>query len=151
MEEQNVEITESQETVENTPTEVKTFTQNEVNDIVEKRLNRERKKFATVLSGTDPKEAELDERERAVAEKELRIDTRELFRKEGLPLDALELLDYQNKESCDKTIELVRRVFQANVQEQVNCRLRGGPPPKRPPVAETPDLRGAFGLSGHDK
>lgn len=127
--------------------EVKTFTQEEVDKIVEKRLNRERKKFASVLEGTDPREAELAERERAVAEKELRLDAAETMRTEGLPMEALELLNYTDKESCEQSIELVRTVFQANVQAAVERRLRGGAPMKKGPstLEEQADpIRNAF-------
>lgn len=154
--ENNVQVTEHQEGAEQTERtgadqenreEVKTFTQEEVNKIVEKRLNRERQKFASVLHEGDPREAALSEREQAVIEKELRVDAKEIFRKEKLPEEALELLNYTDKESCDQSIELVRKVFKANVDAEVGKRLRGGTPPKRVPD-EQPDLtiRGAFGL-----
>ena len=128
--------------------EVKTFTQEEVNKIVEKRLNRERQRLAAMGPQT-PKEMELAERERAVTEKELRLDAAETFRQEQLPAEALELLNYNDKESCEQSIELVRRVYTQNVQEAVNRRLRGGVPLKRPPEDNTPDFRSAFGLSAN--
>lgn len=80
MDELNVQGTEQQEAAAQTaPTgaesenreEVKTFTQEEVDKIVEKRLNRERKKLAGVLSIEDPREAALAQRERAVEIKEM--------------------------------------------------------------------------------
>ena len=127
--------------------EEKTFTQEEVNKIVEKRLNRERQKFASVLNQDDPREAALAERERAVMARELRIDATETFLKEGLPAELLDLLNYTDKESCEQSIELVRHTYMANVNAAVERRLMGGKPPRRPPQEEPADaLRGAFGL-----
>ena len=129
--------------------EVKTFTQEEVNKIVEKRLNRERQRLAAAMGTQTPKELELAERERAVTEKELRLDAAETFRQEHLPAEALELLNYNDRESCEQSIELVRRVYTQNVQEAVNQRLRGGAPLRRAPENEGPDFRSAFGLSAN--
>ena len=129
--------------------EVKTFTQEEVNKIVEKRLNRERQRLAAAMGPQTPKEMELAERERAVTEKELRLDAAETFRQEHLPAEALELLNYNDKDSCEQSIELVRRVYTQNVQEAVSQRLRGGAPLKRPPEDNIPDFRSAFGLSAN--
>ena len=126
----------------------KTFTQEEVDKIVEKRLNRERKKFSSLLNGNDPREAELEERERAITEKELRLEALEVFTKEQLPEDMLDLLNYTDKESCEKSIELVRRTFSLNVQAEVNRRLRGDAPMRKAPEPESADeaVRNAFGL-----
>lgn len=151
-EEMNVETTGQQgAAVQTEPTGAdkengKTFTQEEVDKIVEKRLNRERKKFSSLLSGNDPREAELEERERAVAEKELRIEATETFMKENLPAELLDLLNYTDKESCEQSIELVRKTFTINVQAAVERRLWGGKPPKKAVSDPTGDLRGAFGL-----
>ena len=128
-------------------TEPRMFTQEEVNKIVEKRLSRERQKLAGVIGSDDPREIALAERERAVSEKELRLDTAETFRREGLPMEALDLINYTDKEQCEQSIELVRKVFSMNVQEAVEKRLRGGKPLKKAPDENSlPDFRGAFGL-----
>ena len=126
--------------------EEKRFTQEEVDKIVEKRLNRERKKLAAAMGPGDPREIELSEREQAVAKKELQIEAAETFRKEHLPEEALELLNYTDKESCEQSIDLVRKVFQMNVQDEVNRRLKGGKPLKLAPSTAGEELRRAFGL-----
>ena len=149
--EMNVDATETPEETAGNPTpeqvenndlpteqKEKTFTQEEVNKIVEKRLNRERQRLAGVFNSGDPREAALAERERALTEKELRIDARETFRTEGLPEEVLDLLNYTDKESCDQSVELVRKVFMSNVEEAVNKRLRGEKPLKIAP--QEPDI-----------
>lgn len=127
--------------------EEKKFTQEEVNDIVEKRLNRERKKLAGVLSVEDPREAELSKRERAVEIKEIKADMKGVLMEYGLPEDALELLDYTDKESCDKSMEVLKKVADAARQAAIDKLLAGGKPLKRAPE-NTADqtIRGAFGL-----
>lgn len=148
--EQQGAVEEAKQTEETTQTEEKTFTQEEVNKIIEKRLSRERQKFSSVLNGDDPREQELEERERAVAVKELQADAKGALAAKGLSMDALELLNYTDKESCDKSVELLGRVVDAAVEMTRQQFMRGGPPLKRAPQAG-PDagLRGAFGLNQH--
>lgn len=128
--------------------DTKTFTQEEVDKIVEKRLNRERKKFSSILSGEDPRETELAERERAVAVKELQAEVKEVLRQKNLPLEALELLNYTDKEACDKSIELLENVVKIARQAGIDQLLKGGAPLKRAPSQMEPDMamRNAFGL-----
>lgn len=151
-EEMNMENMEQQNAAEDTgdtgKETVKTFTQDEVNKIVEKRLNRERQKLAGMLGPADPREQALREREQAITEKELRSFVSETFKNENLPVDVLELINYTDKESCEKSIELVRKVYTANVQDAVEARLRGGKPIKKAPPSASIDaqLRGAFGF-----
>lgn len=133
-------------TVDGKQPEVKTFTQEEVDKIVEKRLSRERKRLSLAMGPQDPKEAELDERERIVAKRELRLDAAEIFQQENLPTEALELLNYTDKEACEQSIELVRKIYGLRLQEAVDRRLWGGKPPKRAPENDGQDLRKAFGL-----
>lgn len=142
MEDQGEETPEDQK-------EEKTFTQEEVDKIVEKRLSRERKKFTSLLNGETPKEIELSEREKAVELKELRLDMGELLKSKNLPAEALELLDYTNRKSCEKSIDVLKSIVDQAALELVNRSLRGSEPPKKstvyPGTAET--VRNAFGLS----
>lgn len=152
IEENNVETTEQQEAAAQTePTGAeketgKTFTQEEVDKIVEKRLNRERKKFSSLLNGEDPREADLAEREKAVTIKELRADAKATLAEKGFPADALELLNYTDKESCDKSIEALENAVNAIVQKKVEKILCGGKPIKKAVNSQETGLRGAFGL-----
>lgn len=86
----------------------KKYTDEDVNDIVKKRLARERKKFG------EPDEyiKEIEEREGKVLERELKLEARERYKKftwadrVEFPEVALELLDYSSKEAFDKSFEL---------------------------------------------
>lgn len=151
-EKMNVESTEQLEAADQTePTGAeketgKTFTQEEVDKIVEKRLNRERKKFSSLLNGDDLREAEFAERERALEIKELKADAKGILAEKGLSMEALELLNYTDKESCTKSIEALEIVVKAASQARVESILRGGKPIKKAVNDSTGDLRGAFGL-----
>ena len=124
----------------------KTFTQEEVNKIVEKRLSRERQKIADLL-GQDEAEKKLAEREKAVAYKEMRMEAAEAFSHAGIPSELLDLLDYKDKESCAKSVEAVKKAFRNSVSVGVERRLRGSAPPRCPADEEPIDqVRKAFGL-----
>lgn len=138
-EEMNVDTAGQQEAVNQTePTGAeektgKTFTQEEVDKIVEKRLNRERRKFSSMINGEDPREADLEEREKALAVRELQADAKATLAEKRLPMEALELLNYTDKESCDSSIEALEKVVIAATQERIDRVLRGGAPPKKGP------------------
>ena len=128
--------------------EQKTFTQEEVDGIVEKRLARERKKFSGMLAGKDPKELELDEREKAVAKKEMRLSVRSTLSEYEISEEALELLNYENEEKLQESIEILRNAINAAVERRVHDLLKGGRPLKKAPPYEPQNttLRDAFGL-----
>ena len=80
----------------------RTFTQDEVNRIVQDRLARERDK----LTGQTKK----DEREKALEAREARLDCREYLDSKGYPAALLEVLDSSDtakfKAAADKLVEL---------------------------------------------
>ena len=85
----------------------RTFTQDEVNRIVQDRLARERDK----LTGQTKKdEREKDEREKALEAREARLDCREYLDSKGYPAALLEVLDSSDtakfKAAADKLVEL---------------------------------------------
>lgn len=107
--------------------EVKTFTQEEVDKIIQKRLTREREKITKAFEeGT--RESDLDERERNITKRELKADTLERLAKNGMPLGLAELIDYRSKEECEKSITTVSKVFNAAVNEAVKAKARQSTP-----------------------
>ncbi len=145
MDENNVIITEQQESTQEGE---KTFTQDEVNRIVEKRLNRERSRLNGLLKEDDPREAALLEREKAVAVKELQADAREALAAKGIPAEALELLNYTDKESCDKSMEAVKNLMDAVIRKTAEKFIKGDAPPRKGPstLDETDAIKAAFRL-----
>ncbi len=147
-EETNTEVVET-ETVDNPETtEVeKTFTQDELDHIVQERVKRavakaqkdaedkikqaqsEGERLAKLTKDERAKEeeakrlADLEAREKAIAVKELRIGTQSLLADEGLPIEFLDVVMADTAEAVKDNIASVRKVFDEAVEKRVNERL----------------------------
>lgn len=152
--ENSVETTqnESMEDVISDGTETKqnkTFTEDEVNDIVKKRVAREQKKIAKMLD-TDKFENELLEREQKIIERELRADARQQLTEVGLPLEIADIIKWEDPESYEETFNKVYELFSTKYDEAVDqgikAALRGETPRvgKKPGFSETDRLKNAF-------
>lgn len=92
----------------------KTFTQEEVNTIVQERIARERKRTDKILD-EEGYNKELIEREKNITERELKAEARDYFvREKELPIEVLNLIDCSDqeayKESCDKVMLLLDKI-----------------------------------------
>lgn len=125
---------------------LRTFTEEEVNDIVRKRLNREREKLTKAFEeGT--RESDLDERERNILKRELRADTLEKLAENGMPAGLADLVNYDSAEECEKSLATVSAVFNQAVNEAVRGKARQSTPRDGGGYTGRPDpLAGAFGL-----
>ena len=147
-EETNTEVVEV-ETVDNPETTEadKTFTQDELNHIVQERVQRavakaqkdaedkikqaqsEGERLAKLTKDERAKEeeakrlADLEAREKAIAVKELRIETQSLLSDEGLPIEFLDVVMADTAESVKENIASIRKVFDEAVEKRVNERL----------------------------
>lgn len=147
-EETNTEVVEV-ETVDNPEaTEAdKTFTQDELDHIVQERVKRavakaqkdaedkikqaqsEGERLAKLTKDERAKEEEakrlaaLETREKAIAVKELRIETQSLLSDEGLPIEFLDVVMADTAESVKDNIASIRKVFDEAVEKRVNERL----------------------------
>ncbi|WP_404989291.1 DUF4355 domain-containing protein [Clostridium culturomicium] len=92
--------------------------------------------------------AELEKREKEITTRELKAQAYETLAEKGLPKDLVDILNYSDAESCNKSIESVEKAFQSAVEKAVNEKLRGGNPPKDGQGNNSIDsaLRAAFGL-----
>lgn len=152
-EETNTEVVET-ETVDNPEaTEAdKTFTQDELNHIVQERVQRavakaqkdaedkikqaqsEGERLAKLTKDERAKEeeakrlADLEAREKAIAVKELRIETQSLLSDEGLPIEFLDVVMADTAESVKENIASIRKVFDEAVEKRVNERLTQNKP-----------------------
>lgn len=130
----------------------KTFTQDDVNRIIQDRLAKERQKwekeFETKLTEAKTeaeklakmnaeqraeyerkkREEELAKREAEITRRELRATALETLAEKGLPKQLADILVYTDAESCQKSIENVEKVFREAVEAAVNERLKGEPP-----------------------
>ncbi len=142
-----------------TPT-AKTFTQEELNAIIDKRLERERKdaqsrinKAVTEaqklekLSAEERLEHERQEREKALAQREAEITKRELraeaksqLSDKGLPVELAEVLPYTDADTTNAALAAVEKVFRQAVEKGVTERLKGNAPKVSPPAPQTPSV-----------
>lgn len=73
---------------------------------------------------------EIEKREKEITARELKATAYETLAEKGLPKELVEILNYSDAESCNKSIEAVEMAFQSAVAKAVNLKLRGGKPPK---------------------
>ena len=163
MDEQNtVETTVETTAVEKeqaTPT-AKTFTQDELNAIIDKRLERERKdaqaridkavteaqKLAK-MSADERAEHERQELQKKLAEREAEITKRELraeaksqLSDKGLPVELAEVLPYTDADTTNAALAAVEKVFRQAVEKGVTERLKGNAPKVSQPAPQTPSV-----------
>lgn len=108
----------------------KTFTQDEVNAIVQERLKQEKAKIMR----------EAEQREAAIARRESLLDARADWQKRGLPADLLDNLDLSREGVIDDAASILENM-------KPHSAPRAGYMGGRSPHEPTPDLtRQAFGL-----
>lgn len=146
MEEENMEVMEQEEQpveAENgqvpagdpadQPENEKTFTQEEVNKIIQKRLDRERQKNE-LRNNPDEYIKLLEEREEQILERELQYEAEQL--RAGLetefcmqPKGLLEYLDYSSKEAMETSFKKFQELILNPINEAyVAAKLCGGTP-----------------------
>lgn len=87
---------------ERSESDERTYTQKEVDDIISKRLARERKKYEREFAGGDA------EREKALNARELKLTAREKLINAGMPSSLADVLKYDDEESLDEAISAVK-------------------------------------------
>jgi len=151
IQETTVETTATAETTavkEQATPPAKTFTQDELNAIIDKRLERERKdaqaridkavteaqKLAK-MSADERAEHERQELQKKLAEREAEITKRELraeaksqLSDKGLPVELAEVLPYTDADTTNAALVAVEKVFRAAVEKGVTERLKGNAP-----------------------
>lgn len=126
--------------------ETKTFTQEELDKIVQGRIAKERKAWekrledekteAQKLETMSEKEKkkyqeekrikELDDREAAITRRELTAQAKVQLADKGIPTELAEILNLTDAESCKKSIEVVEKAFQTAVEKAVEEKIKGG-------------------------
>ncbi|MBD8993021.1 MAG: DUF4355 domain-containing protein [Blautia sp.] len=79
------------------------------------------------------REKELTDREAAITRKEMMAEAKNTLASDGLPQELAEVLDYSDADTCKKSMEKVKEVFQRAVETAVEEKLKGGKPPKKAP------------------
>lgn len=111
---------------------------------LEKMNADEKKKYED-----EKREADYQKRLSELNVRELKATAKETLASEGLPIELAEVLNYQDADSCNKSIEAVKTAFQSAVSKAVNEKLKGNGTPKdgvgKGDAFDT-QLRQAFGL-----
>lgn len=123
----------------------KTFSQEDVDKIVAERLARQQKKHeaelqeaAQVAKMTAAQKAEHDakkreddlvQREKLIAEKELRYTALGTLEESGLPASLVDCLNLSSADSCNASIEALKKAWPEAVKAAVNDALRSNKPP----------------------
>ena len=94
---QNADPATSQETGE------KTFTQEDVNRIVQERLAKEKSK--------NNGDADFAKREQELAQRELHMSAKEMLSEKGLPVQLFDALNCKDEETLKKSISTIETVF----------------------------------------
>lgn len=115
--------------------EEKTFTQEEVNRIVQERLSRTKKDIP-----------DLEAREKEIARKELVLQAKDLLSDKGLPKEFAGILHFTNEHELKEAVELLERHYGPKVKEGGYQIIPSGGLPKGIPGAERDNTRKAFGL-----
>lgn len=118
--------------------EEKTFTQDEVNEIVSKRLAKQKDSLLKSIEDGQ-RGQELDERERKLNERELKADVIDRLTAEGLSQSLAPLISCDSREACDESYKQVTEIFRAVIGEERKTRARQSTP-----------MEGAGGNRGSD-
>lgn len=78
-------------------------------------------------------EKELEDREKAITRRELMAEAKNTLSDKNLPQELAEVLNYDDADSCSKSIAAVEKAFQKAVQAAVEDRMKGDKPPKKAP------------------
>lgn len=152
---ENVETTEEEKVdkVDNQPEEtkqeeVKTFTQEEIDEMVKSNVDRavakalhkadEQRKEAEKLAAMNAKEKaeyeinkkaqDLEERERNIQLRELTAEAKDMLIEKGLSSDLASILDYKDAESVKESINIIEAAINMEAEKQVIERLKGRTP-----------------------
>lgn len=105
----------------------------QVQKALEKKAEEEKLASMTPEEKEQKRVADLDAREKAVLEKELRVSAAEKLSEAEAPKELANLVDYSSAEAMEKSIATVIETFNKAVQAGVDGRLAGGGVMKKAP------------------
>lgn len=135
--------TEPQKT-EPAPAADKTFSQADVDKIVAERLARQQKKFDEKMEeaaelakmnaaqkaehAAKKREEDLVNREKAIAEKELKYTALGILEENKLPTSLVDCLNLSSADACNASIEALKKAWPEAMTAAVDARLKSNPP-----------------------
>ena len=153
---ENTNVNVNEQTVEqNTEPTVKTFTQEEVDKVIQKRLSRERKDIEAKIEAErqeaerlaklseaerqkamfEKQVAEFEATKRAFEQEKLLNETSKQLASKNLPIEFAEMLKAQDAESTFENIKIFEAKFNEAVERLVNERLKGNTPKAKSDVS----------------
>ena len=128
--------------------EEKTFTQEEVNKIIQERLAKEKAKNDKAqeeaknlakMNAEEKAKYELKKREEEVTRRELTAEAKSILSEKGLSTDLFSLLNYESAETVQESIKVLETAIQKATEKAVEDRLKGNAPKKEvtPPSQAT--------------
>ncbi len=105
----------------------KTFTQEEVNKIVQERLAR-------IKPEPNDKEIKLEQRAKELDMRERKLEAKAMFAEKSLPKELLDILDYSDEEKMKEHIKILEKTYSAGHTGRGYNPARGGEPIQTDPV-----------------
>lgn len=114
----------------------KTFTQEEVNQIISNRLKEEREKMKKEQDAT------FAEREQKIAAREMRLNAIDKLREKGLPSSLVDAINCSDDETMSKSIDILMQTYKAEQGEHQKPAYHpaGGTGEKADPIREAMEL-----------
>lgn len=109
--------------------EGKTFSQEDVNKIINERLKKEK----------DKTQKQVEALEKEYQQKELNFKAKELLTSKGLSLDILDALKYEDEDTLNKSVNLIESIFKTGTKPKYDPAAGGAPDPDQ-------QIREAMGL-----
>lgn len=118
--------------------ENKTFTQEEVNTIIQDRLAKEKAKH----------EKQLLDMQADISRREKRLDAQERLREKGLPAELADLVNLNDDKSFNTSLELIEKTYKQQHPIQAGDEENARPPysPSGGGTARTDPIKEAMGL-----
>ena len=110
--------------------DVKTFTQEEVNAIVQERLAKEKAKHAK----------ELEDMQTDIIKREKKLDAQERLKEKGLPAELVGLVNFSDEESFNNSLDLIEKTYSKHENNKANYSPMSGE------GVQTDSVRDAMGL-----
>lgn len=107
--------------VEDKKKEEKLFTQDEVNRIVQDRVQREKARTQKLVNG-DEFSLELLEREKNIELREMKADAKESLSDLNIPNEFIELVNFSNRKFMEKSLQVIENInhtFESIINERV--------------------------------
>lgn len=131
----------------------KSFSQEDVNNIIKERLSRERSKMEkeyeekeklAKMSADEKSQHELNKRadelskrEKELFQKELKLQALEKLNEKELPKSLLDVLDYSSAENCNVSIDKIEKAFKES-KAKASSNILGGFTPNNTGISNSP-------------